>query len=160
MNTQQLKMMEPTPFSADEAAIRNVLATLSEAWNKADVTAFASVFTEDVDYVTFMGTHLKGIPENVKAHQQLWNSTFMKGSRLEGEVKDVRFLNETTAIVHAVGAVKLRWQKKAPTNRLSISTNVLVKRNGQWLITAFHNCRIQKLPWFIRLLSVLGGKKA
>lgn len=153
-------MMDTNPFLADEAAIRKVMATLSEAWTHADARVFASVFAEDIDYVTFMGTHLKGIPENVKAHQELWNSFFMKGSRLEGELKDIRFLNETTAIVHSIGAIKLRWQKKVPANRLSINTNVLVKQNGQWLITSFHNCRIQKLPWFIRLLSSLGSKKA
>ena len=57
------------------------------------------------------------------------------------------------AIAHAVGAIKLRWQKKVPKNRKSINTNVVVKEKGEWKIAAFHNCRIQTpnfmVKWFM-----------
>ncbi|RYD81897.1 MAG: SgcJ/EcaC family oxidoreductase [Sphingobacteriales bacterium] len=125
----------------DEEQIEAVFANLAKAWNNADVELFGSLFTEDCDYVTFNGQHIKGRKENMEAHRKLWNGILL-GSELIGDTQTIRFPAENLAIVHATGSVKLRWQKKAPKGRKSINTNVLIKQNGEWKITAFHNCRI------------------
>ena len=137
----------------EKEAIQAVFHTLATAWNSADAVLFSSVFTPDADYVTFNGQHLKGRQVIAQTHADLWNK-FLKGSRLVAtEPLHVRFVDDVTAIAHGTGAVLMRWQKAPSASRLSINTNVLIKQNDQWLITAFHNCRIQKLPWFIRLFA-------
>ncbi|QHT67232.1 SgcJ/EcaC family oxidoreductase [Rhodocytophaga rosea] len=148
MDTTQIKTSQ-----VDADSIQEVFATLATAWNTADADLFSSVFTPDADYVTFNGQHLKGREAIAQVHMDLWRK-FLKGSRLvSAEPMQIRFVHETLAIAHGKGAVLMRWQKKPSENRLSINTNVLIKQNGQWYITAFHNCRIQKMPWFIRLFA-------
>jgi uncharacterized protein (TIGR02246 family) len=79
------------------------------------------------------------------------NNFFFRGAKLESKIRDIRFLNSTTAIVIVTGAIKFRWQKKAPQSRQSINTNVWVKEtDGQWRLTAFHNCRIKAISPFIK----------
>jgi uncharacterized protein (TIGR02246 family) len=45
-----------TPVTADEAAIRAILAQLADAWNTGDGAAFAAPFAEDADFIAFEGT--------------------------------------------------------------------------------------------------------
>ncbi|GAB3930811.1 SgcJ/EcaC family oxidoreductase [Larkinella terrae] len=134
----------------DEKQIRELLETIKEAWGKGDAQLFSSCFTDDCDYVTFAGDHLEGRKANAEAHKALW-SGILRGSKLNGRVKKIRFLTPDIALVYGLGAVQLRWQKAAPKGRDSISTNVVIRQNGTWKITAFHNCRIQKPGFFQKL---------
>ncbi|MDB5036195.1 MAG: hypothetical protein JWQ98_3436 [Chlorobi bacterium] len=138
-------MIQTKDRERDAAAIRELFTRMNDAWHQGDADAFSSIFTEDCDYVTFNGMHLKGRAETVEVHRGMFNSFMFRGARLEGSMTQLRFLNDTTAIVHTVGALLLRWQKKVPESRRSINTTVLVKQDGRWLITAFHNCRIRKM---------------
>jgi uncharacterized protein (TIGR02246 family) len=87
----------PTINAADEKAIRAIPQRMIDAWNKGSGEAFAAPFTENADFVAFEGTHLKGRQEIASFHQQIFD-TVVKGSRLEGEVKFVSFLNPQLAV--------------------------------------------------------------
>jgi uncharacterized protein (TIGR02246 family) len=143
----------------DKKLIEQLFETLTLAWNTGDGHLFASCFTEDCDYVTFSGEHIIGRQANEIQHQKLFN-TFLKGSRLVGKQKSIRFLNPHIAVTHNIGVVKLRWHKTAPSSRQSINTNVLLKQDGVWKITAFHNCRIQKPGFFQKLLFSFFNRKS
>lgn len=125
----------------DRKEIESLFRKLKTAWDQGDEAAYGSCFTEDADYVTFQGEHLQGRKAISDSHKALWNSV-LKGSTLEGEIKQIRFLSPETAVFHGLGVVKLRWQKQAPVKRDSINTNVVVKQNGHWVIAAFQNSRI------------------
>jgi ketosteroid isomerase-like protein len=84
-----------TSRSADEAAIRALYQQLMDGWNSGSGEAFAAPFAEDGDLVGFDGTHLKGRQEIASFHQQLFD-TYVKGSRLVGKVRSVRFLTLTS----------------------------------------------------------------
>ncbi|WNC15969.1 SgcJ/EcaC family oxidoreductase [Brevibacillus brevis] len=132
----------------DIDAIHTLFAAMSEAWNKGDGAAFGECFTEDADYVTFMGHRLMGRKQIAEVHQKLFDGP-LRGSRLEssaaGELQP-RFVTPDVAIVHATGEAKLADASQDPGDRGSINTNVVVKQGGEWKITAFHNCRIQSFP--------------
>lgn len=132
----------------DLMAIHALFTKLVDAWNSGDGTAYGDCFTEDADYVTFMGQHLKGRKQIAEVHQWLFNGP-LKGSTLvynaSSELKP-RFLAADVAIVHAIGEARLDDSANDPDDRGSINTNVLVKQNGEWKLTAFHNCRIQQIP--------------
>ena len=132
----------------EKLAIHQLFRDLSLAWNNGDGMLYASYFTEDADYVTFDGIHLHGRTENSHFHNKLF-SGILKGSRLVGEIKQIRFISEKIAIIHQTGVVQLRFQRKAPVGRSSINTNVLVREGDEWKISAFHNCRIRK-PGIVR----------
>src|SRR5438132_1527404 len=74
--------------SEDEKKIRKIFETLSDAWNTGDAKRFASLFTEDCDYVTFRGDHIKGRKNNEAIYAQLFR-TFLKNTTLIAEVKKI-----------------------------------------------------------------------
>ncbi|MDR6549534.1 SgcJ/EcaC family oxidoreductase [Paenibacillus qinlingensis] len=148
----------------DQKEILAVFTALSKAWNDHDGQAFGACFTEDADYVTFNGQHLKGRQAISDVHQVLFDGILRGSSMVEGGSLNIRFVTSDMAIAHAVGAIKLRWQKKAPKNRDSINTNVVIKEKGQWKIAAFHNCRIQRpnfiQKWFMNKAKSKNAKNA
>src|SRR4051812_16648402 len=111
----------------DMKALSELFEALSDAWNKGDGIAFGDCFTEDADYVTFMGQHLKGRKQIVEVHQWLFNGP-LKGSKLESslsaEVRP-RFVTSDVAIVHGVGEALLANPTQDPNDRGSINTNVV-----------------------------------
>jgi uncharacterized protein (TIGR02246 family) len=98
----------------DEALIREIFNKSSEAWNTQNTGLFSSLYTGDVDYITFMGEHIRGLDANIKIHKELWAGSFMKGATMEGDILSIRFAGENTAVMIAKGGVKLRFHKKCP----------------------------------------------
>jgi uncharacterized protein (TIGR02246 family) len=126
--------------AAEETAIRALYQQLMDGWNAGSGEAFASSFEEDGDLVGFDGTHFKGRQEIALFHQHLFD-VFLKGSRLVGKVRGVRFLTSDVAVVHAVGGTVMAGQTHLEPERNSAQTLVAVKRNGKWSLTAFQNTR-------------------
>jgi uncharacterized protein (TIGR02246 family) len=141
-------------IAAEEAAIRQVFVRLESAWNAGDAEAFARCLTDDCDYITFAGQHIKGREANRKVHADLFNSWALRDSvmRPGSTPPTVALLSPTIALMHSTGVIQLRFHKKPPVGRQSIQTTILMKTNGDWKIRAFHNCRIQRPGFFQRLL--------
>ena len=138
----------------DRLAIQLLFANIASAWNEGSGERYASYFTDLSDYVTYNGSHLKGRDEIARYHDALFKG-LLKGSTFHGEIRNIRFPADHIAIVHQTGAIRLAFQKKLPGRRLSVNTNVLIKMNGAWKVSAFHNCRIRKEPLVARLLDRL-----
>ena len=131
--------------SADEAAVRALYQQLMDGWNQGSGDAFAAVFTEDGDLVGFDGTHLKGRQEIAPFHQQLFDK-WLKGSRLVGQVKDVRLLHPDIAVMHAVGGTVMRGKSEPSPERDSIQTLVATRQEGdEWRLAAFQNTRLHPI---------------
>src|SRR5918994_4969308 len=132
--------------SAEEAAVRALYQQLMAGWNQGSGDAFAAVFTEDGDLIGFDGTHFKGRQEIAPFHQRLFDK-WLKGSRLVGEVKDVRFLSPDVALMHAVGSTVMRGKSEASPERDSIQTLVAVREEGgeEWRLAAFQNTRVRHM---------------
>lgn len=127
---------------ADEAAVRGLYKQLMEGWNRGSGAEFAAVFAEDGDLVAFDGTHFEGRQEIATFHQELFDK-WMKGTRLVGRVKDVRFLSSDVALMHAVGGTMMRGKAEPSPERDSIQTLVAVRRGGEWRLAAFQNTRLR-----------------
>jgi uncharacterized protein (TIGR02246 family) len=128
----------------DEAALRALYQQLMDGWNQGSGDAFAAAFTEDGDLVGFDGTHLKGREEIAPFHQQLFDK-WLKGSRLVGQVKDVRFLSPDVALMHAVGGTVMRGKSGPVPERDSIQTLVATRQDGEWRLAAFQNTRLHPI---------------
>jgi uncharacterized protein (TIGR02246 family) len=133
-----------TTNSADEMAVRGLYQELMDGWNRGSGGAFAAVFMEDGDLVAFDGTHFKGHKEIAPFHQDLFDK-WMKGTRLVGEVKDVRFLSPDVALMHAVGSTVMRGKSEPSPERDSIQTLVATREDGEWRIAAFQNTRVRPM---------------
>ena len=144
--------------SADQAALRALYQQVMDGWNQGSGDAFAAVFTEDGDLIGFDGTHFKGRQEIAPFHQQLFDK-WLKGSRLVGQVKDVRFLSPDVALMHAVGGTVMRGKSEPSPERDSIQTLVATRQEGdQWHLAAFQNTRLHPMdssagPFLVWTLS-------
>ena len=124
----------------DESAVRNVLAEYTVSWNRHDTAAVIRLFTENCDYVNIAGIHWKGVQEIVQQHAELFQNRLKTAVRtLTGA--EVRFSTPDVALVHATWDVT---GSSRPTGQAipvlkEITTMVMVKTDGKWLITAFQD---------------------
>jgi uncharacterized protein (TIGR02246 family) len=128
--------------SHDEAIIRTLYQQTIDGWNQGSGDAFAAPYSEDSDFVGFDGTYLKGRQQIASFHQMLLDK-FLKGSRLIGKIRSIRFIAENVAIMIAVGGTVMAGQSDIEPERNSIHTIVAVKRDNNWYFTAFQNSRAQ-----------------
>ena len=128
--------------SNDEAAIRELYQQMIDGWNAGKGDAFAAPYTDDSDFIGFDGTYMKGHQQIASFHQMLFDK-FVKGSRLIGKIRSIRFVREDVAIMIAVGGTLMAGQSDIDPDRNSVHTLVAVKRNVKWYFTAFQNSRAQ-----------------
>src|SRR5260370_27850794 len=107
--------------SADEKALHDLFQKVQNRWNQGDGQAFAASFTEDADYIDVKGTYLKGRQSIAAAHQQLFETRF-QGRRLDGFVKNIRFLSDDVALVHLHGRPQIPSQAGPAPQRFSIQS--------------------------------------
>lgn len=69
---------------ADEHAIRALVDRQATAWAGGNPEAYADVFTEDADYVTFLGSHYKGRDAIAASYVWLFKRV-LKGTHLKFE---------------------------------------------------------------------------
>jgi uncharacterized protein (TIGR02246 family) len=123
----------------DEAAIRDLLTRMSDAWARGDGTAYASVFSDDARYVNAPGTRSVGRQAIADAHQKIFDS-FFKGTRL-GSAYPVQLqpVAPDVVIVHGGGAVLFpgESERRVPPNGLL--TMVAVGDAGSWRFVSFSN---------------------
>jgi uncharacterized protein (TIGR02246 family) len=115
----------------DEDRIRGLWRTMADGWAAGDAALFASVFAEDVDFVTVRGEEHSGRDVVEKSHARLFGTAY-RGSTLTAEVGLVRPLADGISLVHATSTV-------APHGIKTHAQAVVVRRDGVWTISAFHN---------------------
>ncbi|MFI9405899.1 SgcJ/EcaC family oxidoreductase [Nocardia sp. NPDC052316] len=128
-----------TDQRTDEAAIRDLFARQAQAWQDGDAAAFAALFTEDADYVTWFGTHAKGRQQIHESHIPVLTK-YLKNTRLDGEITSLRFLTPDVALIHAEGAV-LKGKRRRNRRNTKVQTTVVVRTDGDWQIAAFQNTK-------------------
>lgn len=145
------------PLADADGAIRALFEDMKRAWNSGMFSAYADLFTDDADYVTFDGSHLRGRAENQRVHEELARG-ILRGSKLTGQIESVRLVADDVAVVHAAGNLMLRFHRKPRKSRESRQTMVFVKGDDDhWRISAFQNTRIRPMGalgrFFLRLFS-------
>ncbi|MBE9191800.1 SgcJ/EcaC family oxidoreductase [Gloeocapsopsis crepidinum LEGE 06123] len=142
-STQASQSLTSNPV--DEAAICALFEQLVNSWNQGAGDAYGELFEEDADYVAFDGSHTKGRAAIAIQHQQLFD-TFLRGTRLKGQIDSMQFLSPDVALIHTTGGTLMSWQSDASIpGRKSIQTLVARKRDGKWYFVAFHNTRIRPM---------------
>ena len=130
--------------SAEEAAVRGLYQQFMDAWNRGSGADLAAVFTPDGDLVGFDGTHLKG-RQVIASHNQRLFDKWLRGTRLVGQVTDLRFLGPDVAVMHAVGGTVMRGKHAPSPERDSIQTLVATRTGDAWHLAAFQNTRLRRM---------------
>ncbi len=126
----------------DEAAIRSVQVRQAEAWNRHDAAAYARLFTNDGDVVNVVGWWWKGQAEIEAKLKQAFTFVFAE-SRLTVTEVSVKFLSPDIAVAHVSWSMMgAKTPPNIPEPRQGIQTQVLQRRAGAWLISAFQNTNV------------------
>ena len=128
----------------EEIKIRALFEQMIEGWNKGSGKQFAAPFDEEAVFIAFDGSQTEGRAEIERTHQELFDK-WLKGSRLVGEITNIRFLSADVALIHSTGGTILKDKDKPSPERDSIQTLVAVRKGSDWKFTAFHNNRIRPI---------------
>jgi uncharacterized protein (TIGR02246 family) len=123
----------------DEEAINTLLNKLSVAWAAGDGESYASVFTDDANYIEAPGNWVKGRKTIAERHQKVFD-TFFKNTRIDGKYeKTLRVITPHVVLVHGTGTVLFAGESEKNASPNGIMTMVIVKTKGQWQIASFQN---------------------
>jgi uncharacterized protein (TIGR02246 family) len=128
--------------SNDIQAIQRIYQVHNEAWCEGDGEKYASVFTQEADFISFDGTHATGRDKIALSHQELFD-TFLRDTCLRGYIDRIKFLDENVAVAYVRSGT--RFDGRQDVQRASIQTFVAVKQNDEWLFSSFHNGRIDRV---------------
>ena len=135
----------PPSTRNDEDAIKAVMAETTDAFSRHDAKAWVKFCTPDAQLVTVRGESMNGVSEIEKGLTAIFQ-TRGRNVTLKTLRVAVRFIRPDVALAHVTnelsGLVSPGGETLLPHQELSI--RVLVKDQGTWRITAFHNTILQK----------------
>ena len=88
----------PTESSGDEDAVRTVIQSLDEAWNRGDGTAWAVHYAENGEFINVRGAVFEGRAVVEKHHKEILTSSF-KGSKVKSVIRRLEWLGPDAVIV-------------------------------------------------------------
>jgi uncharacterized protein (TIGR02246 family) len=128
----------PVP-AADEAAIRQLLDQMREAWARGDGSALASLFTEDARYVEAPGIRRAGRQAITDSHQKIFG-TFFAHTRLgESYPMELQPVTPDVVLVHASGSVLFPGESEQRVPPNGLMSMVAAREGGTWRFVLFHN---------------------
>jgi uncharacterized protein (TIGR02246 family) len=131
----------------DEAAIRELAASVEKAHNAHDAKAFAALFAPDGDFTSVRGMTARGRKVIEEFHRPLFEGDTSKGNPsfkeavLKVDEVRVRFLRPDVA------SVDILWTQtgsKSPDGkdrgiRKGLASWVVTKEEGAWQVAVMHN---------------------
>lgn len=114
-----------------------MLDSVYAAWADNDADAFVANYTEDATSI-LPGSYREN-REMIRDRMAASFAGSLKGSRVIDEVQSLRFLGDDAAVVVKSG-VLMAGETDVPAERWAMATWVLAKRDGKWLLAAYHNC--------------------
>jgi uncharacterized protein (TIGR02246 family) len=122
---------------ADEAAIHAVLADSYKAWAAGDAAGMVANYAADATAI--MTGSLRDSREVVRENMARAFEGPLKGTSTYNKQLNLRFVGRDAAIVISESGILFPGQTEVPdTGKVNV-TWVFEKRDGQWLIVAYHN---------------------
>ncbi|HEY1917778.1 MAG TPA: SgcJ/EcaC family oxidoreductase [Streptosporangiaceae bacterium] len=123
--------------AADEAAIQAVLVDSYKAWEAGDAGGMVANYSADATAI--MTGSLRDGREVIRESMALSFAGPLKGSSTYNKQLSLRFVGRDAAIVVSESGILFAGQTEVPDAGKVNATWVFEKRNGQWLIAAYHN---------------------
>jgi uncharacterized protein (TIGR02246 family) len=123
--------------AADEAAIQSVLADSYKAWEAGDADGMVASYTADATAI--MTGSLRDSRDVIRDSMALAFAGPLKDTSTWNKQLSVRFVGQDAAIVVSESGILFPGQTEVPDAAKVNATWVFEKRDGQWLIAAYHN---------------------
>ena len=130
---------------ADVDAVKALMIKTTEAFNQHDAKAWARFCTPDAQLVTVRGESMKGVGEIEKGLASIFEG---RGRRATLKTLDisVRLIRPDVALAHVTNEMSdvLSPEGQPLPSHRELSIRVVVKDQGVWRVTAFHNTVLQR----------------
>lgn len=121
----------------DVSEIETLHKNLLSFWNNTDAKGMASLFTNDASVIGFDGSQNNGKSEIEREMAKIFESH--KTSRYVWKIKEVRFLNNSTALLRAVAGMIPPGKKELKPDVNAVQTLVATLQTDGWKIALFQN---------------------
>ncbi len=122
----------------DVAAIQAVLADSYKAWAAGDADGMVADYTPDATAI--MPGSLRDGRDVIRRNMALGFEGPLRGSSTVNKQLGIRFVGRDGAIVISESAILFAGETEVPDDRRKVNaTWVFEKRDGRWLIAAYHN---------------------
>jgi uncharacterized protein (TIGR02246 family) len=121
----------------DEAAIQAVLADSYKAWEAGDADGMVAGYTEDATAI--MTGSLRDSRDVIRENMAMAFEGPLKGSSTYNKQLGLRFVGRDSAVVVSESGILFAGQTEVPDTAKVNATWVFEKRDGRWLIAAYHN---------------------
>jgi uncharacterized protein (TIGR02246 family) len=138
----------PGQETAAEAAIRGLVAEQAAAWDAGDGTAYAKHAAPDISFTNLFGMVMYGAPAFARRHREIL-ATFYKGTTKRHVIRRIRFVTPDVAVVdidnEVRGVTTMPEGIAVPADGIVRTQlmEVVVRRDGGWLVEAYHNVDIK-----------------
>jgi uncharacterized protein (TIGR02246 family) len=120
----------------EDQAIRALVSTYAEAWNRGDADGFASVFAPDADFTSIRLDRAHSRAEIASGHAAIF-ATIYKGTRLQADVERIRYVRPDVAIVDIDARLSDATGMSIPGQAHALC--VAARDSARWQIIAFQN---------------------
>jgi uncharacterized protein (TIGR02246 family) len=121
----------------DEGAIQAVLVDSYKAWESGDADGMVANYTADATAI--MTGSLRDSREVIRESMSLAFEGPLKGSSTRNTQLSLRFVGKDAAIVVSRSGILFAGESTVPDAGEVNATWVFEKRDGRWLIAAYHN---------------------
>jgi uncharacterized protein (TIGR02246 family) len=147
-----MQMSAITEIQAEDA-VRDLMVRLREAWERGDGEAYASLFSEEAQYVSAPGERVHGRRSIAESHQAIFDTIF-KATRLgRNYPSHMRQLTADVVLVEAAGSVLFPGESEGSVPPNGLMTLVVARQGDVWRIESFQNTptgRFRKLDFMWR----------
>jgi uncharacterized protein (TIGR02246 family) len=131
----------PQTRSDDEAAINAVLGEMYDAWANNDADGFVQYYTDDATAI--LPGSFRGSRQVIRDLLAAGFDGHLKGSSTVDKQVSLRFVGQDAAIAISEGGIVFPGESAVPEARKINATWVFEKRDGRWLVAAYHNSPAQ-----------------
>jgi len=122
----------------DEQAIRDQLARFYEGYNEHDADKMVSIYADDADHINVFAEWRKGKPAVREALKRL-HAGPGKNDHKTYTIEKIRFIKPDVAVIQVRSLSK-------PCACGNLSTFVMTKESGKWLVVSFANVEYKLDP--------------
>lgn len=127
----------------DQAAIQAVLADSYKAWEAGDADGMVAGYTADATAI--MPGSLRGSRDVIRDSMAVAFAGPLNNTSTYNKQLSLRFVGADAAIVVSESGILFAGETEVPDARKVNATWVFEKRDGQWLIAAYHNSPVLAL---------------
>jgi len=120
-----------------EGAVLTAPLRARAAWDRNDADAFAATFTDEGSMLA--GDNQLTSPAQIRSYLADAFAGPLKGSRLLDKPIEIRMLTDDVALALTEGGVAYAGETEPPADRLSRSTWVVARRDGDWRLVSYQS---------------------